>query len=136
MLPFSEVNLLAVGLSTIACMFLGMIWYGPLFEERWAKLHGIKANKDNKEGMGKTMLCGLINTFVMVYGVGLLLALTNPTSVQQGLMIVAAIWIGFAATVKGADAVWAKKPWQLFWIDGGYGLLAVLISTLIIMNLS
>lgn len=135
MLPFSEVNLLAVSLSTIACMFLGMIWFGPLFVERWAKLNGIKMDKNNKEGMGLTMLCGLINTFVMVYGVGLLLALTGPVSIQQGLIIVAAVWVGFTAPVKAADAIWAKKPWQLFWIDNGYIFVAMMISTLIIMNI-
>jgi hypothetical protein len=93
-------------------------------------------DKNSKEGMGMTMLCGLINTFVMVFGVALLIALTNPTSLQQGLIIVAAIWVGFTATVKGADSVWAKKPWQLFWIDNGYSLVAVMISTMIIMNIA
>ncbi|MGE3279142.1 MAG: DUF1761 domain-containing protein [Candidatus Altimarinota bacterium] len=135
MLPFSEVSLLAVLLSTFACMTLGMIWYGPLFVVRWAKLNGIKVDKNNTDGMALSIVCGLINTFVMVYGVGLLLALTTPSSIPQALITVAAIWIGFSATVKGADSIWARKPWQLFWIDSGYGLLAVLISTLIIMSL-
>lgn len=134
MLPFLEINLLAVLLSTFACMTLGMLWYGKLFGSTWMKLVGIKMDKNMKPGM--EMIYGLINTFVMVYGVGLLLALTNPASLQEGLVHVAALWIGLAATVKAADSIWARKPWRLFWIDGGYGLLAVLISTLIIMNLA
>jgi len=133
MLPFSEVSLLAVLLSTFACMTLGMLWYGKLFGMTWMKLVGIKMDKDMKPGM--EMIYGLVNTFVMVYGVGLLLALSNPASTQEGLVHVAFIWIGFAATVKASDSIWARKPWKLFWIDSGYGLLAVLISALIIMSL-
>jgi hypothetical protein len=133
MLPFSEVNLLAVMISTLACMMLGMLWYGPFFGQSWMKLHGIKMDK-NMKGPGMCMLYGLINTFVMACGVALLLAISNPTSLQQALLYTAAIWIGFTATMKASDSIWARKPWRLFWIDVGYSFFAVLAVVLILMN--
>ena len=51
----SELNWLAIIVSTVFSMVLGFIWYGPLFDTAWMKLVGLKKEdvdaKDSMKGM-------------------------------------------------------------------------------------
>lgn len=136
MLPFSSVNLFPVIASTIAAMILGMIWYGPLFGKQWMTIVGIKMPKAKEANniMCKSMSMGLINTFVGVYVLALLLAITQPATLHQGLIYGALFWLGFSATAEATGNIWAGTTWKLFWINGMYGLIATLISVTILMK--
>jgi|CXWL01.1.fsa_nt_gi hypothetical protein len=136
MLPFSSVDLLPVIISTLAAMVLGMIWYGPLFGKTWMGLVGIKMPKPKEANkvMCKSMSMGLVNTFVGVYVLALLLAITQPATLHQGLLYGALLWLGFSATAEASGNIWAGTPWKLFWINGAYGLIATLISVTILMK--
>lgn len=136
MIPFASVDLLAVVVTTLALMGLGMIWYGPLFGKTWMDLSGAKMSKgkEAKKMMYTSMFMGLINTFVGVYVLALLLAMSNPSSLKSGLVLGALIWLGFTATNEATDNIWGGKSWKLFWINGVYGLLGTLIGVAILMN--
>ena len=133
MFPFSEVSLFATLVAGLTGMFIGMLWYGPFFGQRWAKLIGIKMDKKNMEGAGMCMIYGFINTLIMVYLVGLVLAISNPGSLQQGLLSSVVVW-GVVATGKANESIWGKKTWQLFFIDMSYMLTVILAAALIFMN--
>lgn len=133
MLPFSEVNLFACLGATIACMLLGMLWYGPLFGKPWMKLVGL-TKKDADKDMAKTMAMGLANSFLTAYGIGLLLLILTPADTHQAIMYILVPWFAFSAMGIFSDSIWAKASWKLSWINTGYTLFLTLITTTILMN--
>ncbi|MDQ7020805.1 MAG: DUF1761 domain-containing protein [Candidatus Dojkabacteria bacterium] len=38
----AEISVIGIVIAAIANIFLGMIWYGPLFGKEWMRLVGIK----------------------------------------------------------------------------------------------
>ena len=132
MLPFSEVNLLACLGATVACMLLGMLWYGPLFGKQWMKLVGLK-EEDCKEGMGKTMAMGLINTYLTTFALGLLLIMMVPTSLTEAITYALIPWFAFSAMGIISDSIWAKASWNLSFINVGYTFFMTLIMSSVLM---
>ena len=133
MLPFADVNLLAVVGATVASMLLGMIWYGPLFGKPWMKLVGL-SEKEAAKDMGQTMTLGLLNMFVTNFALALLLLLVKPANLQEGLMLTGLAWFGFMAMDEASNAIWVKSPWKLVYINAAYTLVNLLVATLILMK--
>jgi hypothetical protein len=133
MFPFSSLICLAVLVSVIASMILGMLWYGPLFGNTWMKLVGL-TKKDTEKDMAKTMAMGLINTFITIAGLSLLLTMMNITETTAGLQVGALVWLAFIATNNTAGVIWAKMPWKLCWINSFYSLAMIELSVFILLN--
>ena len=58
----------AVGVSIIANMILGFVWYGPLFGKAWAKELGLDmSKKPPAKEMYRSMGLMLIGTFLLAY---------------------------------------------------------------------
>lgn len=133
MLPFADVNLLAVVVATIAALIVGFIWYGPLFGQAWMTETGINKS-DAKKDMGKTMTKGIINTLVLTYVLGLLMVLIAPSNMQDALAFGLIIWLGLIATTEASSVIWAKGSWKLFLINTSHELIVVLIAVSIFMT--
>lgn len=132
MLPFSDINFLAIIVSTIVTMILGMLWYGPIFGKTWMKLSGMK-EKDMKHP-GSAIVMGLINTFVMVLALALLLEITQPVSMREALVQGGLVAIGFAATNEASDSIWGGSPWPLTLLNAAYALIGTLIASAILFS--
>lgn len=131
-----DVNYIEVLVSGVFMMFLGYLWYGPLFGKPWMKLMGI--TKSNMEGKGSEMaksyslmfISALILSYVFAY-------ILNAFEVNSILMATTAAfwtWLGFIATTMYAGVIWTKKPLKLYAIDSTYYLVG-LIGVGIILTL-
>jgi len=133
MLPFSDVNLLAVLGATLVAFIIGGLWYGPLFGKSWMKLTGMTGKPSKDEGR-KAMILGFINMFVISYALALLLLLVAPSNLQDALVLAALASIGFAATNQIGDYIWTKGPLGLFWINAGWSLVMAFTVVTVLMK--
>ena len=66
-----EVNLLAVLVAGIVPMFVGALWYGPLFGKRWLQLMETTAEEIQEKGInplktyGVSFLLALVTAFIL-----------------------------------------------------------------------
>jgi hypothetical protein len=123
-----NINILAVIVSTIVYMVLGMLWYGPLFGKKWMQLTGKKdAMKGPKKEMQKSMVMGLVNAFIIVFVLAIVLRIAGAMSPVAGLMLGALIAIGFVMTVNLNRVLWEKIPIRLFWLNTLHALVSLMI---------
>ena len=133
MLPFSDVNLLAVLIAALAAFIIGYFWYGPIFGKAWMKELGL-SDKGKPEHAGKSIAQGALNMLITAYVLGLLLVLIAPSSLGDALAFGVAAWLGLKATTEASSVIWEKRTLKLFLINQVYELFAVLIMVTIFMS--
>ncbi len=127
-----EVNYLAVLVAAIASMVVGSLWYSPLlFGKVWMHLAGMHEH-DAKKGMGQAMMLQFIASLVTAYVLAHFMFYTNANMIVDGLQGAFWIWLGFVATSMMGDAIFAKKPWKLYFINSFHYLASLLVMGAII----
>lgn len=131
-----EVNYLALVLSSVASMIIGMIWYGPLFGEAWMKEMGFtKADmeKAKKKGMAGTMFTAFVSWLVLSYFAGYFIEMAGTAGdYMASLKVVGAIWLGFIATVSLGSVLWENKSVKLYILNNGYDVVTFAAITAIL----
>jgi hypothetical protein len=124
-----EVNYLAALVATVLAFVLGALWYGPLFGKSWMDAHGFSEEdlKDASRGMGKTYTMTFISYFFMAVVLAILIYLVNPPDVMKGLWLASMAWFGFMVPVTLTSVLFSQRKIKLFYIDGAYQLVAILI---------
>lgn len=123
-----EVNLIAVLIAGLVYMVLGAFWYSPsLFGKQWMGLVG-KTEEDVKAsnavvGYVIAMSGALVASYVLAHMIQLLDARTIASGIQTGFWL----WLGFVATTSATNYSFAGRPRQLYFIDQGYHLVALLL---------
>ncbi len=125
-----NINLLAVLAAAFVNMFLGYVWYGPLFGKMWMKLTGRtkESMEKEKKEMPKVMGSMFVGALVMALVLALFINLTGAMDVQTGIKIGGLAWLGFVATTMLQDVLYEKKNMQLAAINLGYNLAALAIN--------
>jgi hypothetical protein len=131
-----EVNWLAIGVSGIAYMVLGFLWYGPLFGAPWMKLLG-KTKKDienemKEGGMGKTYGASFLTALVMAYVTNVLVVLLNVTDVASAVGLGVMLWLGYVATSYASQVLYENKKFKLYLINVGYYLVTIVVAAVIL----
>lgn len=131
----AEVNWLAIALAAIASMILGSLWYSPLlFGKKWMKIVGIKeSDKGTGAEMAVSMILGLIGAILTAFVLAKLLAIYRVQDIKVALTFAFWVWLGFQAPICLGAVSWERKPWSLFFINGGYYLVNLLIAAAIII---
>lgn len=121
-------NYLAILVAAVANMALGFIWYGPLFGKPWIKLMGLtkESMEKAKKGMEKTYVMSFVTTLVMAYVLAMFISKMNITDITGGLTVAFWAWFGFIAPVMATEVLFGSKKWELFYINAGYQLVAML----------
>lgn len=116
----ADINYLTVLVGGIICMFIGFLWYGPIFGKIWMKLSGFTekdAKKAKARGMGKlyfvAFVCTLLINYVLAHFVDYVGAKTALDGMQTGLLI----WLGFLVPVMLGKVLWEGKSFNLYLID-------------------
>ena len=134
-----SVNYLSVVLAAVASMVVGFLWYSPvLFAKPWMKLMGYtsKTMKPDNSTMGKTYIVSFVVSMVTAYVLFHVMVLSanffQYSALQTGLTSAFFMWLGFVAPVQLTDVLFGKKKMQLFVINTGYQLTALLVMGLVI----
>lgn len=127
----SGVHYKAVLLAAIAAMVVGGLWYSPLlFGGAWAHLKAGASAGGAKmspvEGLGELLRSGtvayLLARLINVYRFGW----------RGSLLLGAALWLGFHATLLLYSVVHEQMPLALFAIHAGHGLANDLVIATIV----
>lgn len=130
-----EINYMAVLVAGVANMVLGAIWYGPLFCKQWMALSGMTKEKIEKAkpNMNTLYAAGFIVSLVMAYVLAWFVGVAE--SMDAALMTGFWLWLGFIATVTAGNVLWKGEPRQLWMLDNGYRLLALLVMSAILFSM-
>jgi hypothetical protein len=135
-ITFDHVNIWAVLVAALATFLVGALWYTALFGKRWQQLQGfteermkeMQAIRPPPVFFSILLACYLVLAVV----VAILAGLTGVTSAAGGMVLGVILWVGPTAALKMTDHNASFKPHALFAIDGGFQLVALLITGAII----
>jgi hypothetical protein len=132
MLHFA-VNWLAVVLATVTAWAFGAAWY-MLLAKPWLASIGKTADQIDRSDY-TPYLWSVLCIFTMAYFLAVLTpALTGATTVANGLLVGAQMWLGFIITAMVLNHRYQGAPWSRTLIDGGY-LLGVLLLAGVVIGL-
>lgn len=122
-----NISFFPLAVLALTNFFLSWIWYSPvLFAKPWMKALGIDANRrmseEDKKKMPWLFLGGIVASFLVVYGMMVVVHSLKVTGFFQGMGLGAVIWAGFALT-HSLNTLWeGRKPLVLI-INNGLFLL-------------
>ena len=122
-----QVNFLAVILATVASYVIASLWYGLIFAKLWKKLTGIKDMKPSPVNILLVLIGSFIMSFVLYHSIAFGNAFLKTGGFSGGMMGGFWGWLGYIAPVTLCTKLYEKKPWNLWLLDNGFWLLALLV---------
>jgi hypothetical protein len=123
-----HLNHWAVIVAALFQWFLGALWYSPpLFAKPWAAMLGIKMDGEKKglaTGMIASILCDLLLSFVLAH----LVLWSGAATFAMGCLVGFIAWAGFIVGPNVPQGIYERRPFKLFAINGGYWLVALVLS--------
>lgn len=129
-----DINYLAVAAAAMLAFGFGSLWYGVVFAKPWMAAQGFTREELEADsgGMGKTFgLTFLVYVFLALV-MAMLVDITNPATVNQGLWLGLMAWFGFMVPVNLTGVLYARKGMSLFVIDAVYQLLIALMVAAVV----
>lgn len=126
-------NYWAVLGAAVAAMFVGFLWYGPVFGKPWMNLTGLtpESIKAMKMTPLAAMVGGFIVTLLMAYvlahGIVFGNAYLGASGVTGGMTGAFWYWLGFAVPITAGTFLWEGKPLKLWVLNAAYYLVSLLI---------
>ncbi|MGO8694778.1 MAG: DUF1761 domain-containing protein [Rectinemataceae bacterium] len=110
-----EVSALPLIAVAIVNFFLSWLWYSPvLFMKPWAKALGTLGRNEMTEAEKKTMpflfLSGLVSSFILSYGLQVVVHSVGATDFLGGLVVGIVVWAAFALTHSLNTLFEGRKP--------------------------
>lgn len=135
-----DINYLAVLLSTLACVVLGFLWFGPLFGKQWMRLIGVQMPGEITKAMKKSMmrsyaivaLSALAMAFVLAHFLAFASAFMDSEGAYSGATGAIWAWVGFVVPATLGSVLWEDRPWKYWFITAGYWLVALVMSGIIL----
>lgn len=131
-----DVNYVSVFIAAVVYTIIGAVWYSPvLFGNSWTKLIGFsekELKQAAQEGMGKTMFSFFVTALLTAYVLSMFVAISGTTQIDEALKLGFWTWLGFVATTKVTDVIFAKRPLKLYYIDAGYNLVGIIVMSIIL----
>ncbi|MEK6937090.1 MAG: DUF1761 domain-containing protein [Nanoarchaeota archaeon] len=138
MLQSVDVNLLAVLVSAVVSMIVGMSWYSQtLFGKEWMKLMNISKKdieKAKNKSMKKEITAAFVSNLVLAYVLSLFLKYTGASTASEGLIVGFLVWLGFQATLALGSVLWEGRPVKLYLINVAHYLVNLLVLSLILVS--
>jgi hypothetical protein len=134
---FEYINWVAVLVSAIITMILGMIWYSPqVFGKTWACTHMKDTVTGTMGTMGTTKTCEAsagqyVGSFVAAFVAAAVLALfinwTHTIDAAEGAAVGIFAWMGFILTTLFSGFIWGHKTLVGFVVHAGFYLVNFII---------
>jgi hypothetical protein len=110
-------NILAIGLASVAQFILGMVWYGTVFGKLWGTIHGFdQCTKEEQQAMMAKMGPYYALQFVVTVVTTVVLAvLISHAHDYSGYVLALLVWIGFVVPTQVADVIFGgtQPRWML-----------------------
>jgi len=129
-----DVNLIAVVIAAVVNMGIGFLWYSPmLFSNQWVKAMGFNMEelKKKQKEMGPLYGLSLLGAVVMAYVFGGVKEMTGTMDMTQTLSLAFMLWLGFVAPVQMTDVIFGGRKKEVFFINTGYQLAAMLAMAVV-----
>ncbi len=125
-----DINYLAVLITGFLSMFIGFLWYGPLFGKSWMNLMNFTKKNMKKMRMrpGTAYFWGFITALLMNYVLAFFVDYADATSFELGMQVGFWIWLGFFAPVMLGIVLWENKPFKLYLLNVLHYLVVLLIN--------
>jgi hypothetical protein len=130
---FTNINILAVIVSTVAYYVLGGLWYSPfLFGNYWDRAIGFERPKKWKSPI-LSYIMPFIGCLVVSIAVALIMQLVHFASITNAIVFGIILGIGFSVSISMVNAVTPKmeKPIMYGLVTGIYHLVGTIIVILI-----
>ena len=128
-----KINHLAILVCLILSFGLGFLWYGPLFGDSWMAMVGLDEATvaANPPGVG-VWITDVVARIVPLYVLAWLFTKLNVQNGLSGAGIALLIVFSFDHLSRMAGDMFAKAPYELAWITGGYDMMMMTISGFIL----
>ena len=128
---FDHVSWVAVIGAAIAGFAINAVWYGPLFGERWARLHGVDPNAPGGPPLAPILA---VNFLLNVLGATTLAVLVTPFAKDAltAALVAVLVWVASGLVLKVNDLTFARRPVALFYIDSISHLLTLVVMAVIV----
>ncbi len=145
-MPDIQLNFIAIGAAVIVNFFIGFVWYTPLFGKAWARALGLPPDHALQGlDLAKGLLANVLGAFLIAFVLANNIGAWTPSSwgvqgapyqpLSQGLQAAVFTWLGFFVPPLLNGVVWEKRPWSLFFINGGYYLVSLVVAAMLITHL-
>src|SRR3989338_11585253 len=129
-MPAVTINYLAVLVTGIISMIIGMLWYSPaLFGKVWMKMVvlGEHDQAAAKKAMARSTTVALLAALVMTYVLAHIVGYTQASTFTGGMQTGFWVWLGFYATSLLGVYLWERKPFNLYLLNAIYYLFSLVI---------
>jgi len=129
-----KINHWAVLVCVVLSFALGFLWYGPiLFGEAWMSMVGLDMATivANPPGAG-AWITNLISSLVPLYVLAWLFTKLDIRNGLKGAGIGLLISFSFDFLSRMTSDMFAKAPYELAWITGGFDMVLLTISGFIL----
>ena len=136
--PHIHLNWLAIAAAVVASMFIGFLWFGPIFGKMWAKEMKFAPDfRPTPAVFAKAIILQFIGAVLTVYVLAHSEEIWRPFSTwglgtsdgpnaMYGVMCAFFTWIGFYVPQYLGGVAWEFKSWKLFAINAAGGLVTLL----------
>jgi hypothetical protein len=140
-MTFAGVNYLAVLVAAVAGWVIGAAWYMSLAKP-WVDAHGrtledFKAEAEAAKGTSAAWMpyvLAFVAELIMAWVLAGLLSHLGPgqTTVWNGIVSAAFVWLGFVVTTIAVNNMFGMKKAKLTIIDSGHWLAVLIVMGVII----
>jgi len=129
-----DVNYLAVAAAAILAFGFGSLWYGVVFAKPWMSAQGFTREEleADSRNMGRTFGLTFLAYLFLALVMAMLVDITGPETVNQGLWLGLMAWFGFMVPVNLTGVLYARKGLSLFVIDAVYQLCIALMVAAVV----
>ena len=125
------INYLAVIVAAIAAVVIGILYYGVAgFGDRLARLNGMTPRTGPPSPM--QFAIGIAVALLNAWVLALLSLNLGGTSIADGILLGALVWLGFGATLKAAQVSFEGRSWNAWLIAGVHDLLIQVVMAVIV----
>lgn len=137
----SMVNYWAVLVSAVVFFGIGAVWYGPVFGKAWIKsmelseadLEAQKAEENMAMSFGLMFISSLLMAVATAHLIDYLIyVFPESGAVQVSLVSACFVWMGYILSYLITAPAFERRPWSYVFINGGYWLVGLLATGLIV----
>ncbi len=125
-----HMNHWAILVCALGIWMLGAIWYSPaLFAKPWMAALGIVPTPGGqKNGLALGMISSLLGDLALCLILLHFVLWSGASHFAEGAFIGFLCWLGIFAATQVPQAIYERRPANLFLINGGYWLVSMLAA--------